>query len=145
MASWKSQCRSRDACRSQQEATWHRDLRVWLSHKGPVWLGVHGQAGWKDCTWRQWSPQSHDLQSEHGDRSSDTWNTMVSCSTWCTDYTCHHSHRLNKPAAKDGVWNWVAPTGTQPYSVFGCKDFYGSTALDMPESVGMNRQLDWQA
>ena len=26
MASWKSQCRSTNACRSQQQATWHRDL-----------------------------------------------------------------------------------------------------------------------
>ena len=26
-----------------------------------VWLGVHSQAGWKDCARRQWSPQSHDL------------------------------------------------------------------------------------
>ena len=61
MASWKNQCRSTNACRSQQQATWHCDLHRRLSHKGPVWLGVHSQAGWKDCARRQWSPQSHDL------------------------------------------------------------------------------------
>ena len=61
MASWRNQCRSTNACRSQQQATWHRDLHRRLSHKGPVWLGVHSQAGWKDCARRQWSPRSHDL------------------------------------------------------------------------------------
>ena len=30
---------------------------------------------------------------------------MASLSAWCTDYTCHHSHRLNEPPAKGGVWN----------------------------------------
>ena len=33
MASLKSQCRSTNACRSQQQATWHRDLHRRLSHK----------------------------------------------------------------------------------------------------------------
>ena len=63
MASWNSQCRSTKAChcRSQQQATWYRDQHGRLSHKGPVWLGVHGLAGWKDCAQRQWSPQSQDL------------------------------------------------------------------------------------
>ena len=37
------------------------------------------------------------------------------------------------------------PTGTQPCTVFGCKDFCGSTALGTPESVAMNGQIDWQA
>ena len=37
------------------------------------------------------------------------------------------------------------PTGTQPCSVCGCKDFCGSTALGTPESVGMNGHIDWQA
>ena len=40
---------------------------------------------------------------------------------------------------------WAAPTGTQPCTVFGYKDFCGSTVLGMPESVGMNGQIDWQA
>ena len=57
----KKQCRRTNVCRSQQQATWHRDLHRRLSQKGPVWLGVHSQAGWKDCARRQWSPQSHDL------------------------------------------------------------------------------------
>ena len=92
-------------CRSQQQATWHRDLHRRISHKGPVWLGVHGQAGWKDCARRQWSPQSHDLQPGHGSRSSHICNTVASLQAWDTDYTCHYSHRLNEPAAKGGVWN----------------------------------------
>ena len=46
----KNQCRSTDACRSQQQGTRHRDLHGRLSHKGPVWLGVNRHAGWKDCT-----------------------------------------------------------------------------------------------
>ena len=50
--------RCTNACGSQQQATWHRYLHGQLSHKGLVWLGIHGQAGWKDCTWRQWSPES---------------------------------------------------------------------------------------
>ena len=40
---------------------------------------------------------------------------------------------------------WAAPTGTQPCTVFAYKDFCGSTAVGMPESVGMNGQIDWQA
>ena len=41
--------------------------------------------------------------------------------------------------------DWAAPTGTQSCTVFGYKDFCGSTVLGMLESVGMNRQIDWQA
>ena len=40
---------------------------------------------------------------------------------------------------------WAAPTGTQPCTVFGYKDFCGSTVLGTPESAGMNGQIDWQA
>ena len=40
---------------------------------------------------------------------------------------------------------WAAPTGTQPCTVFGYKDFCRSTVLGTPESVGMNGQIDWQA
>ena len=40
---------------------------------------------------------------------------------------------------------WAAPTGTQPCTIFGYKDFCGSTVLGTPESVGMNGQIDWQA
>ena len=54
------------------------DLHERLSHNGQVWLEVRGQAGWKDCTRRQWSPQSHDLQPDHGGRNSHTCNTVAS-------------------------------------------------------------------
>ena len=40
---------------------------------------------------------------------------------------------------------WAALTGTQPCTVFGYKDFCGSTVLGMLESVGMTRQIGWQA
>ena len=73
-----------------------------------------------------------------------TYNTVTSLAAWRTDYTCHHSHRLNEPPAKGGVWNrlpWLAHT----HAVFGYKDFCGSTVLGTPESVGMNGQRDWQA
>ena len=40
---------------------------------------------------------------------------------------------------------WAAPTGTQPWTVFGYKDFCRSTVLGTLESVGMNGQIDWQA
>ena len=40
---------------------------------------------------------------------------------------------------------WAVPTGTQPCTVFGYKEFCGSTVLGTPESVGMNGQIDWQA
>ena len=39
---------------------------------------------------------------------------------------------------------WAAPTDTQPCTVLDCKDFCGSTALGMLESVGINRQIDGQ-
>ena len=45
----------------------------------------------------------------------------------------------------DYCLEWAAPTGTQPCTVFGCKDFCGCTVLGTPESVGMNGQIDWQA
>ena len=47
--------------------------------------------------------QSHNLQPDHGGRSSHTCNTVASLSAWRTDYTCHHSHRLIEPPAKGGV------------------------------------------
>ena len=81
-------------------------------------------------------PQSHDLQSDQGGRSSHTCSTMAILPARRTEYT-HHFHRLSKPPAIGGVWNGL-PTGTQPCTAFGCKYFCGSTTLGMPESVGMN-------
>ena len=40
---------------------------------------------------------------------------------------------------------WAAPTGTQPCTVFGYKDYCGCTVLGFPESLGINGQIDWQA
>ena len=37
------------------------------------------------------------------------------------------------------------PTGTQPCTVFGYKDFFGSTVLGLPESVEINGQIDWHS
>ena len=73
-----------------------------------------------------------------------TCNTVASLSAWHTDYTCHHSHRLNEPAAKAGVSNGL-PRLAHSHAVFSCKDFCGSTAKGIPESVGMNGQIDWLA
>ena len=53
------------------------------------------------------------------------------------DYTCHHSHRLNEPPAKGGVWKGLPPLAYR-HAVFGNKDFCGSTVLGMSESMGMN-------
>ena len=83
------------------------------------WLGVQSSRV-EGLYWRQWWPQSHDLQSHHGSRSSHTCNTVASLPTWCTNYTCHHSHRLNEPAAKVGVWNglpWLAHSHAQSSAV----------------------------
>ena len=79
MASWKSQRRSTNIRRSQQQTTWHCDLHARLSRKALVSMGIHSQAGWKGCTQRQWCLQSHDLQSDHRGRSSHTRNTDYSC------------------------------------------------------------------
>ena len=54
-------------------------------------------------------------------------------------------YRLHMPSFSQTQWTsckrwsleWAAPTGTQPCTVFGYKDFCGSTVLGMPESVGM--------
>ena len=87
---------------------------------------------------------SHDLQSDHAGRSSHTRKTVASLPSWHTDYTCHHFHSLNEPAAKDGVWNWLlwlAHSHAQSLAT----NFSRSTALGMPESEWMNGQRDWQA
>ena len=55
------------------------------------------------------------------------------------------THAIILTDRKGGVWNGLPPTGTQPCTVFGYKDFCGSTVLGTPESVGMNGQIDWQA
>ena len=59
-----------------------------------------GRTVHKDC-----GAHSRDYQPDHGGRSSHICNTLASLPVWCTDYTCHHSHRLNEPPAKGGVWN----------------------------------------
>ena len=84
---------------------------------------------------------SHDLQSYHRSRSSHTCNTVASLPTGRTNHTCHHSHRLNGPAAEGGD----CPVGTHTCRVFDCHYFCGSSALGIPESVEMNGQIDWQA
>ena len=76
---------------------------------------------------------------------STTCNTMASLPTWCTDNTFHHSQRLNEPAVKGGVWDGLPQLAHSHCSVFSCRDFCGSTAVGMPDSVGMNGQIDWQA
>ena len=42
--------------------------------------------------------------------------SLPSLPAWRADYTCHHSHRLNEPAAKGGVWTglpWLAHSHAQ--------------------------------
>ena len=36
---------------------------------------------------------------------------------WRSDYTCHHSHRLNEPPAKGGVWNGLPDWHTAMHSL----------------------------
>ena len=63
------------------------------------------------------------------------------------------THRLHMPTFWQTQWTcckrssliWTAPTGTQTCTVFGCRDFCGSTVPGMPNSVGMNGQIDWKA
>ena len=141
MASWKNKCRNTNACRRQQQITWHHDLQGKLCCKGLVWLGVHSQPGWKDSTWRQWS-NSHDFQSNSGGRSNHIWKTVAILPVWCTDYTCHHSHRLSEPPAKGRIWNGLPQLAhNHSHSL----DFCGFTALGIPEWVGMNGHIEWQA
>ena len=106
----------------QQQATCHRDLHRRLSHKGPVWLGVHSQAGWKDCARRQWSPQrvmtssltmevdavthtiqwlasQRDAQITHAIILTDSMNLLqkVESGMGCPDWhTAMHSLRLQR-------------------------------------------------
>ena len=72
----------------------------------------------RGTTWRQWFQQCHGLQSDHGDGSSHTCNTIASLQMLSTDDTCHHSHRLTEPAVKDGSleMEWAALTGTHSHS-----------------------------
>ena len=128
-----------NACGNQQQATWHHDPHRQLSHRGPVWFGVHSQAGWKDCTRGQWSPESRDFQSDHADRSSHTCNAVASLPVWYTDYTCHHSHRLNEPSAKGGVWNglpWLAHSHAQSLAAKTSVDLLPWTCPSLWEWTG---------
>ena len=75
-----------------------------------------------------------------------TCNTVSSLPAWRTYCTCRHSHTLKEPPAKDGVWNGLSRLAhSYLCTAFGSKDFHWSTTLCMPESVVMNRQIDWQA
>ena len=56
---------------------------------------------------------------------SHTCNTVASLPKWCTNYICHHSHRLNEPAAKRV--EWAALTGTQSCTILHCTGFCGFT------------------
>ena len=118
------------------QATWHRDLHGRLSHNRPVWLGVQDQAGRNDCTRRQWRPQSHDLQSDHGGRSNRTCNAVANLQTGPSDYTCNHSHRLIEPAAKGESGMGCPDLQTATHSL--CV----STVPGTPVSVGMKWQID---
>ena len=57
---------------------------------------------------------------------------------------CYHS-QTHRTSCKRRSLEWADPAGTQPCTVFRYIDFCGSTVLGTPESVGMNRQIDWQA
>ena len=119
MASWKNQCRSANACRSQQQATWHRDLHRRLSHKGPVWLGftvkqdgrtVHEDSGAHRVTTSsltmeveavthaiQWLASQRDARITHAIILTDSMNLLqkVESGMGCPDwYTAMHSLRL---------------------------------------------------
>ena len=136
MASWKNWCWS------QQQATWHRGIHARLSHKGPVWLGAHSKAGWKDSTRRQWSPLvsslaveveavTHAIQWLASQRDAQITHAVI-----LTD----SMNLLQKMGSGMGYPDWQ-----HSHAVFGCKDFCGSIAQGMPESEGMNGQIDWQA
>ena len=121
MASWKNQCRSTNACRSQQQATWHRDLHRRLSHKGPVWLGftvkqggrtVHEDSGAHRVTTSsltmeveavihaiQWLASQRDARIAHAIILTDSMNLLqkVESGMGCPDWhTAMHSLRLQR-------------------------------------------------
>ena len=50
--------------------------------------------------------------------------------------------RITPVSCQSWSLEWAAPTGTQPCTVFGYKDFCESTVLGTPKSVGMNGQID---
>ena len=107
----------------------------------PHWWNKEAQTAWTDkrTMVKLWQIERSKPQPEAAT------HTMSSLPTCCTDCTCHHSHRLNKPPTKGMESGMGCPTGTQPCTVFGCKDFCRSTAMGTPELVGMNGQIDWQA
>ena len=92
-ASWKSQCSSKLVQMFVKANSKPHDIVTYMG--GSVtrdWFGwqfTFKQGG--RTTQRQWCPESHDLQSDHGGRSSHTCNTVASLPMWRTDYTCHHS------------------------------------------------------
>ena len=124
-----------------------RDLHRRLSHKGPVWLGVHtitvkqdGRTVHEDSGAHrvttssltteveavthtiQWLASQRDACIAHAIILTDSMNLLqkVESGMGCPDWhTAMHSLQLQR--------------------------LLGSTVLGTPESVGMNGQIDWQA
>ena len=108
MASWTSQCRSTNVCRSQQQVTWHRDLHGQLSHKGGK--TVHEDSGAHRVTTSsltmeakavthaiQWLASQRDVQITQALILTDSMNLLqkVASGMGCPDWhTAMHSLRL---------------------------------------------------
>ena len=121
--------------------------------------GWRGEWGWPVVAKRYpWKPaQSVSLSNQNCNPWKKTLenlpNVTQRSSQSCPQSQCWLRLPQTFPTSQGQVWTsckrwsleWAAPTGTQPYTVFGYKDFCGSTVLGTPESVGMNRQIDWQA
>ena len=101
------------------------DLHRQLSHKGPVCLRVHGQAGWKDCTQRQ------TMEVE-----AHTCNTVASskCGAQITHAIILTGSMNLLQKSKKGCPNWHTATHS-----LGLQRLPG-----MPETLGMNEKIDWQ-
>ena len=64
----EKKCKNLNAFRIKQEATCCCGLHGGLSHTDPVWLGVHRQAGWRDCR----GPQCNQL-------NDCPWQSALKC------------------------------------------------------------------
>ena len=135
------QCRSTNARRSQQQVIYD----IVLYTDGSV---TKDWSGW-GFTVKQGGRTVHEDSGTHRVTTSSLTMeveavthavTVADLPTGHTDYTCHHPHSLEEPAANSGVWDGLPRLG-----LFSGTDFCGSAALVMPESAGMYGQTGWKA
>ena len=137
--------------RSSAPQSWHRQLVANTATSGRCFLCCkHIQAF---CLVKQGGRTEHEDSGSHRVMTSSLTTEVEAVTHAILWLASQRDAQITHAIILTGSMNLLqkvksgmaVPTDTQPCTVFGYKDFCGSTVLGTPKSAEMNGQIDWQA